>query len=665
MTTTYWHQSKDENNVLWLALDCPNASTNTLDEAVLKEFSDILKKVNADKSIKGLIIHSKKQNGFIAGANIETFTTLTTSDKVKPFLKFGQDVFAQLEALTIPTVALIHGFCLGGGLELALACRYRIAVDDEKTRIGLPEVKLGILPGWGGSVRMPRLIGAGNALPLILAGRALRTSAAKKVGLVDAAVPMRQLKRAGSYYCKHQPKPHTPSLFQKALALPGIASLFALLVRSKTQKKVNPAHYPNIFTVIDNWAATRAKGQAAYDREISSIGHLIDTSDLPRHLIHLFFQQERLKHLAKDGDFTVKHVHVVGAGIMGGDIAAWCALKGLKVTLQDRETKYIAPAIARAAKLYKKRLKKTRLIQAALDRLIPDVPGEGAAQADVIIEAIYENLEAKQTLFKSLEAKAKPDAVLATNTSSLPLDDINQTMKNPGRLVGIHFFNPVPKMQLIEVVQGNKTREAVLSNAIQFVRAIDRLPLPVKSSPGFLINRVLMPYLMEAMTLLNEGVPAETIDKAAVEFGMPMGPVALADTVGLDVCLSVGEYLTNAFGGSLPPQLKTLVGAGHLGRKTGQGFYHYDKAGRQQKAIASPDTKSPPNVSKQAIADRLVARLIDESKACLKESVVADADLLDVGMVFGTGFAPFRGGPMQYAKDIGKQHNCLAPGEVV
>jgi 3-hydroxyacyl-CoA dehydrogenase/enoyl-CoA hydratase/3-hydroxybutyryl-CoA epimerase len=373
---------------------------------------------------------------------------------------------------------------------------------------------------------------------------------------------------------------------------------------------------------------------------------LVVPGDTSKNLIRAFLLRERLKGFAKDSDFTAKHVHVIGAGTMGGDIAAWCALRGIRVTLQDKTYAQIAPAIGRAQALYKKRLRKPRLIQAAMDRLIPDPDGHGIAVADVIIEAVFENLPIKQEIMKKVESLAKNSAIIATNTSSIPLDDIAAVMENPERLVGIHFFNPVAKMELIEVVVGGKTHKKTVAEACAFVHQLGKLPLPVKSSPGFLINRVLMPYLMEAVQLLEEGYSPEVVDEAALNFGMMMGPVELADVVGMDVCLAVAENLTKYFGGTVPQKLKDMVAAGKLGRKTNAGFYAYKKGKPVKKHVS--DKIDP------VLAERLILRMINEAAACLREGVVADPDLLDAGMIFATGFAPFRGGPMHYIQDFGK-----------
>lgn len=637
-------QLKVKNNIVWLYFDRANSSTNTINHIVLDEFADILTNVTNRSDVQGLIIASAKTNGFIAGADIEEISQLKTRDEILKFICQGQNVFDQLSALKIPTVALIKGFCVGGGLELALACRYRIAIDDAKTRLGLPEVLLGIQPGWGGSVRLPRLIGAPKAMDLILTGRTIDARAAAKIGLVDATIPERDAERAVLFYVQKQPKPHRPSWLQRITNDTLIRPAIARILRRKTAEKVSPEHYPAPFAVINHWEEQGVDAHHAFDYEAESVTNLALTKTA-RNLIRVFFLRERLKGFGKQEKQRVQHVHVVGAGTMGGDIAAWCALQGMTVTLQDREPKFIAPAIKRAYDLYKKKLKAPRAIQAAMDRLIPDIKGNGITKADVIIEAIYENLEAKQKVFEEAEKIGKPNAILATNTSSIPLDEINQVLQHPERLVGIHFFNPVAYMQLVEVVKGNKTSTETLDKALAFVRQIDKLPLPVKSSPGFLVNRLLMPYLMSAVVLLQEGVPAAVIDKAAVKFGMPMGPIELADTVGLDICLAVAKILSVHFHSTVPPLLEKMVAEGNLGRKTGKGFYKY-KNGKPVKEKVAADHKISAD-----LVDRLIDPMYAEAKKCLQEQVVADDDLIDAGMIFGSGFAPFRGGLMQYEKN--------------
>lgn len=642
----HWELQQDSDNILWLGLNRIDTTVNSINEEVLDELNSLLYEISQNKNAIGLIVYSAKEKGFIAGADVNAFSKFETPAQAVDFLRKGQAVFARLQTLTMPSVAMIDGFCMGGGYELALACTYRVASDEKDTRIGLPEVMLGIHPGWGGSVRLPQLIGGFNALSqIILTGSAVSAARAKSLGMVDDVVPVRQLKRAAIYFIKNKPAKHKPSLIQGITNNAWVRKPLAALMRRNVAKRVRKEHYPAPYAIIDLWEHEGGIGDRAYLKEIDSVEHLVSTGITSKNLIRAFTLRERLKGFAKGSEFKARRVHVIGAGVMGGDIAAWCALRGLKVTLQDKTYAQIAPAIGRAHALYKKKLRKPRLIQAAMDNLIPDPEGYGIARADVIIEAVFENLAVKQEIIKKVEKFAKKDAIIATNTSSIPLDEMSAVMDDPKRLVGIHFFNPVAKMDLVEIVSSAQTSKKVELNSCAFVNQIGKLPLPVKSSPGFLVNRVLMPYLMECVQLLDEGYSAETIDEAALAFGMFMGPVELADTVGLDVGLAVAENLTGHFGGTVPQKLRDMVKEGKLGRKTGQGFYHY----KNGKAI-----KKRPTVAIDAhIADRLILRMVNESAACLREGVVADADLLDAGMIFATGFAPFRGGPMNYAKDFG------------
>ena len=648
----HWEMNTDADNIVWLGMNRKNATVNTINNEVLDELNGLLQEVSQISLAKGLVIHSLKNKGFIAGADVNVFAGFKDQSNsianAIDFLRKGQAVFSRLEMMSIPTVAMINGFCMGGGLELALACDYRIATDDNDTRLGLPEVMLGIHPGWGGTVRLPKLIGGFHALSeVILTGAAIPAAKAKKLGFVDDVVPLRQLKRAVVYYIKNKPAKHKPSTIHLLTQYAWVRRLIAKLLRHEVAKKVRKNHYPAPFAVIDLWEKEGAFDERAYLKEADSVEQLISHGETAANLVRAFLLRERMKGFAKDGDFRAKHVHVIGAGVMGGDIAAWCALRGLHVTLQDKTYEKIAPAFGRAHALFNKKLRKTRLVQAAMDRLIPDPDGHGITRADVIIEAVFENLDVKQAIMKQVEAHAKPDAIIATNTSSIPLDEISGAMKNPERLVGIHFFNPVAKMELVEVVSSTKTSTDIAQRSCAFVNQIGRLPLPVKSSPGFLVNRVLMPYLMECVQLLEEGYSPEAVDYAAKSFGMVMGPVELADTVGMDVCLAVAENLTSHFGGTVPKKLRDMVASGKLGRKSGEGFYRYvnGKPVKQKTSNEKPDKE---------ISNRLILRMVNEAAMCVREGVVADADLLDGGMIFATGFAPFRGGPLHYAKHFGQ-----------
>lgn len=644
MNYQHWKHTKDAENIVWLGLDRKGVSVNTLNSEVLDELNSLLQEISQTKETQGVVIYSLKEKGFIAGADISEFSKFTTQSEYVHFLQKGKAVFQKIEALPLPVIALINGFCLGGGLELALACDYRIATDSEDTSFALPEVMLGFLPGWGGSVRLPRQIGGFNALSrLMLTGLPIKAKAAKKIGLVDDVVPLRQLHRAGKYYLLRKPEKHEPSLIQRLTNTTPGRRILSPILRYQVAKKVKKQHYPAPFAIIDFWDKEGVEAERAYLKETDAVVKLISEGETARNLIRAFSLRERLKSFGKEASFHATHVHVVGAGVMGGDIAAWCALRGLRVTLQDESFAKIAPAMKRASELFQKKLKEPRLVMAARDRLIPDPEGDGISKADVIIEAVFEKLEVKHTVIKGIEEKAKSTALIASNTSSIPLDAMSTVMKNPERLVGIHYFNPVSKMELVEVVASEKTSKEIQKQAMAFVGQIGKLPLPVRSVPGFLVNRILMPYLMEAVFLLQEGWAPEEIDQEAKAFGMLMGPVELADVVGMDVCLMVAENLIAQNGGEVPELLYEMVKEGKLGRKTGEGFYRY----RNGKPIQS---KIPSGKPLDDVAMRLVFCIIKEAEACLKEHVVTDADLVDAGMIFGAGFAPFRGGPMNYAK---------------
>lgn len=640
----HWHLKTDEDNIAWLHIDKADTATNVLSAEVLEELNSLLNEIKSQPT-KGLVIISDKKNGFIAGADITEFTTLADEDAATAMIQRGQAVMDKIESLPFPTISVIHGFCMGGGLELALACRYRIADDGANTKLSLPEIQLGIHPGFGGSVRLPPLIGAPNAMDLMLSGRPVNARTAKRMGIIDHAVPTRHLHRAARQMLLNQPTPHKAKFLQQITNHSLVRPLLAPMLRKQVSKKAREEHYPAPYALIDLWLKYGSSRRKMMENEARSVAHLV-RGHTAQNLIRVYFLQNQLKSIGKAKDFKPSHVHVVGGGVMGGDIAAWCALQGMQVTIQDRSHETLARVIQRAAKLYQRKLKKPLLVRAALDRLTPDKDGLGVPQADVVIEAIFEDIDAKQSLYKEIEPQLKEGAILCTNTSSIPLETLSEALKNPERLVGLHFFNPVAQMQLIEIVKGNNTSAEIVEQAATFARQIKRLPLPVISSPGFLVNRILMPYLLEAVTIESEGVAASTIDEAALSFGMPMGPIQLADTVGLDICQSVAEILAKQLGaGEVPERLIEMVSAGNLGQKSGRGFYKYEKG----KPVKKSSTAKP----SADIVDRLVLRYLNEAVACQRENVVDNANLLDAGMVFGTGFAPFNGGPMHYIKQQG------------
>ncbi len=645
----YQHLSltTDSNNIIWLGLDVANQSANILNPEVINELLSAFDEVK-QQAPRGLIIHSNKRSGFIAGADIKGFVGVSDRKTALGFIQLGQHLCNSVEELPLPTLAMIDGFCLGGGLELSLACDYIIASDRPASKLGLPEVKLGIHPGFGGSVRSIQRIGVIKAMPLMLTGRTLLAPQAAKLGLIDLCLPLRQLKNSAIQIIKQgyqarQPAKQSTSFKQSLLESTPVRKLIAKKMRSTVAQYAKAKHYPAPYALIDLWEKHGGQNKAMLNAEAESVADLIQTKTA-QNLIRVFFLQNRLKALGNKKYFQPKHVHIIGGGVMGGDIAAWCAMQGLQVTIQDMNTEALAKVIQRANNHFKHRYKKDhQRIMQAQDNLLADLDGNGIAKADVIIEAIFENLEAKQNLFKEIETKARSHTILATNTSSIILQEIAQAMQQPQRLVGLHFFNPVAKMPLLEIIYTPEiTDKDVLTQAQSFASHINKLPLPVVSSPGFLVNRILMPYLLEAVTLHQEHIPAEIIDQAATDFGMPMGPLELADTVGLDICLHVGKILAKTVGVSLPDTLAKEVQKGLLGKKSGKGFYLWKKA----KPIKN--NKIDWQGDKQKIQDRLISKLLDEAQKCLEEGLVEDADLLDAGTIFGTGFAPFRGGPLHY-----------------
>jgi 3-hydroxyacyl-CoA dehydrogenase/enoyl-CoA hydratase/3-hydroxybutyryl-CoA epimerase len=639
----HWRMRSDEDGVAWLLFDKQGASANTLDDETLTELDAALDKLERDRP-RGLVIRSSKPSGFVAGADIAQFRRITDVAQIEALLTRGHAVLDRLDRLPLPTVAVIHGYCLGGGLELALACDKRIAIDDAS--FGFPEILLGLHPGLGGTLRLPRLISPIQAMTMMLTGRTERGRRAKSLGLVDALTQERHVRAAVKDAIGGNLKPHRQGLLERLLDVGPARGLLASRMRSEAAKKAPKRDYPAPYALIDLWVAHGGDRDVMQKEEIKSFSRLL-VSETSRNLVRVFFLREKLKGLAK-GRWEGRRVHVIGAGAMGGDIAAWCAWHGFTVSLADMKPEPLAGAIKRAAELYGKIGRDNRRkVRDALDRLIPDLQGEGAASADLIIEAVPENLGLKQKVFAGIEPKMKPGAILATNTSSIPLEQLRDGLKRPERLVGIHFFNPVSRMQLVEVVSHDQAAADVLAGASAFLGRIDRLPAPVRSSPGFLVNRALTPYMLEAMVMLDEGTKKENIDRAAEDFGMPMGPIELADQVGLDICLHVAEMLKSS-NPDLPdpPQwLRDKVAKGELGKKTGKGLYDWkgDHATKADEAAApTPE-----------MIDRLILPMLNVCMACLREGVVTDEEIVDGAMIFATGFAPFRGGPMNYARTRG------------
>jgi 3-hydroxyacyl-CoA dehydrogenase/enoyl-CoA hydratase/3-hydroxybutyryl-CoA epimerase len=650
--------TEDEHRFIHLYFDYADGSMNVLSSAVILELKDILEDIKNRKS-RGLAFHSGKSNGFIAGANVKEFTKLRDFDDALRVIQIGQRVMTMLDDLPFPTVAVINGICLGGGLELALACDYRIALDSQKTRLGLPEVKLGIHPGFGGMVRSVRVLGPVKAMGLMLTGRTLAAQQARKMGLVDYVVPQRLLDKSVVEVLKEKPKQSRPSRIERFMNHKRVRNIVANRMRKEVAKSARQEHYPAPYEMINVWNQHSGDEKGFMLAEAKSAAKLAMTPTA-RSLLRVFMLQDLMKSSGDKSTIDPKHVHVIGAGAMGGDIAAWCALRGFTVTLQDISEEMIGDAIKRAHKLYSKRFRgKDHLINEVLDRLVPDKNGDGVPFADVVIEAVVENIEIKRGIYGTLEPLMKQDAILATNTSSIKLEVLSEKMNHPERLVGLHFFNPVAKMPLVEVVytknengafHSRDTDPEVVERAAGFCRHIDKLPVRVKSSPGFLVNRVLMPTLIEAINMLDEGISREDIDNAFLNFGMPMGPLHLADTVGLDVCYFVMNIICEDLGLEVPKRLEKMIKKKKLGIKSGSGFYKYSKG--KKKSGVSDHLTSKRNI--EEVKDRLVRKLISECQKCLDEGIVESADHVDAGIIFGAGFAPFRGGPLHFASQDGR-----------
>ncbi|MFC7301643.1 3-hydroxyacyl-CoA dehydrogenase NAD-binding domain-containing protein [Cognatiluteimonas weifangensis] len=643
----HWQAAARGDGIVVVTIDRGGQSVNALSQDMLIELDTLLERLAIDPP-KGVVFRSAKPSGFVAGADVREFQDFDARGTVKDALFRGQQTLQKLAELPCPTVAAIHGYCMGGGTELALACRYRVASADASTRIGLPEVKLGIYPGWGGSVRLPRLVGAPAAMDLMLSGRALPAKAARAIGLVDRVVDTADLVEAAATLVA---KGATRAFKQRFLAWATnwwpVRQVLAPMLVKQVARKAPKAHYPAPYALIETWRRAGGGIQSLLGAERKAVARLAGTATA-RNLIRVFFLQERLKAQGA-GDSGIARVHVVGAGVMGGDIAAWAAYKGFEVTLSDREQRFIDGALTRAQALFAKKVKDETKRPAVAARLKGDLAGDGAADADLVIEAIIERAEAKRELYAAVEPRMQPGALLTSNTSSIPLTDLRGQLQRPAQFAGLHYFNPVALMPLVEIVRHDAMAADTQQRLAAFCRALGKLPVPVAGTPGFLVNRVLFPYMLEAATAFAEGIPGAAIDKAAKRFGMPMGPIELIDTVGLDVAAGVAQELAPFLGLQVPAALAAPPAAGKRGKKDGQGLYKWVD-GKPVKPDLPKGYQAPGDLE-----DRLLLPLLNEAVAALHDGVVADADLLDAGVIFGTGFAPFRGGPIQYVRDTGAE----------
>ena len=645
-----WRFSIDGEGIAWAIFDREGESANSLGRRPILELAAIVERVEAEaraKNVKGLVLLSGKEKGFIVGADIREFENFETEAQVIESLGPVNAMLDRIERLAVPVVAAVHGVCVGGGLELILACHYRIGTRDDSTRVGFPEVKLGIFPGFNGTARSIKQVGPVAAMQNMLTGSMIRASAAKALGFFDQLVASPGELRWAARKAVLQNRKSQPAGLVKALLTKQPArSFLARKMRGEAAKKAREDHYPAPYRLIDLFEKHGGNLDAMKAAETKAFAPLM-VSDASRNLRRVFRLTELLKAQAPKGlGWKPQRVHVIGAGTMGADIAGVCVASGMEVTLQDISAEQLEKGVKAQGKLFGRKFKTKALKDAARARFIADPEGKGIARADVIIEAIVERLDVKQKLFADLETKIKPGAIMATNTSSLKLEDIAAPLKDPGRLIGLHFFSPVPMMPLVEVVQGKSTREDEVKKGAAFVTAINKFPLITKDVPGFLVNKVLTPYMFKAFERLEKGEDKEKIDEAVRAFGMPMGPIELADSVGLDVCAHVAKILGG--GSTEGSRLERLVASGRLGKKTGEGFYVW-KDGKPVKG-----NQEFTKLDLEKLGRELVEPIITEAQKALDEGVVANADLVDAGMIFGTGFAPFRGGPLHYKASLTK-----------
>ncbi len=629
----------EADGIHWLVLDCEGSSVNTVSEQVLTGLDAALDQIGTPRA---LVIRSAKPAGFAAGADIDSFNDMRDQGAAA-LLQQGHAVLDRLEALDCPTIAIVHGAALGAGFEIALACDHRIAIDGAK--FGFPEVNLGLHPGLGGSFRLTGLIDPTEAMTLMLTGKSAHTAKAERLGIVDAVTEERHVAAAVAAIAEGENDRPEPGLKSRAFRIEAARSYAAGRMRSETEKKAPRAHYPAPYALIDIWEKYGDDRDRMQKAEIESFADLLD-SETSRNLRRGFFLRQRLKAETRGAD-GISHVHVIGAGAMGAEIAAWAAIQGKQVTLGDVKLAPLGQAVKAAAQTCRDKHLSSGETRDALDRLMPDPRGYGLARADLLIEAAPEDADLKSGIYREVGEKLKDGAILASNTSSLRLETLKDGVADPTRFAGLHFFNPVSRMQLVEVVRLEATDDAVLRRLAAFCGAIDRLPVRVADAPGFLVNRALTPYLMEAMVLMDEGIDKEVIDRAALDFGMPMGPVALADQVGLDIGLHVATSLSETLDKPMPPisqRLRDKVEAGETGKKAGKGFYDWSDGTPHPQAEDAPP---------EDLTDRLILPMLDACVACLRKGVARSADEVDGAMIFATGFAPFRGGPMHYARTRG------------
>ena len=628
--------STNHENICWAEIDVNGKSVNVLTQEVMSDLAKILDWLEKNTTITGFSLTSGKPGGFIYGADIAEFELYKTKQDVRSHMEFVHGLFNRIENLHVPTAIGIDGIAVGGGLEIALAFDFIIATSSKKTKLGFPEVNLGILPGYGGSGRAYGRIGTASVAEMMISGKPLVAEAANNIGLIDQVVDgADDLKPAIKSWLKaqNQKKPEReqrePEADESALKA----------CREKFLKRARIEHTPAPFAILEH---VRRHGHSSVAMSAGEMDIFPDLmiGSASKNLRRVYYLTDKVRKTAR-GDSKIKKLHVVGAGTMGGDIAAVAAMSGLNVSLTDVDVSAIEGAIQRSEELFARRLKGAEKIKEATQRLRSDPEGDDAANADLVIEAVAEKLSVKQTVFADLEKVIKPDAILATNTSAIPLEDIATALDDPSRLIGLHFFNPVPVLPLVEVIWSLHSNQDLVTRGMQFAGQIGKMPIRCKSSPGFLVNRALLPYMFGAIEAVVSGENPEKIDQAMVDFGMPMGPIELSDQVGLDVCLDVGTVL--GIGPGAEKLLKSKCDDKKLGRKTGSGFYDWS----ENRAVRSRQPLEPKH--SDDIARHMLAPMVEECIKAVQEGVVDSSDDADAGMIFGTGFPGFRGGPINWA----------------
>lgn len=660
-----------ENGIGILELDCAGTEVNTLGEVNLNELSSELDQIAGRTDLKALLITSAKKRIFIAGADIKQIDQIKARDQAIHAAEQGKAVFQKIENLKIPAISVISGVCLGGGLELSLACRYRIASFSPDIKIGLPEVNLGILPGFGGSIRLPRLLGLMKALPLILAGRMVSSEEALKLGIVDKLFPESSLRQdalrfaadviGGSFKRRPAKRSFIQGFFENT---PFGRDFVFQRARTDVLQKTK-GFYPAPLKIIRLIRKTYGKRGAKPYRLESEYFADLGVTDLSKKLIQLFFLSEKYKKLAWTS-FSgpvedVSKCGIIGAGVMGGGIAQLVSSRGIPVRVKDISDKALGGALKEAAHLYKDAVKRRRMKKSEADHkmglISVGLGTEGLSRCGIIIEAVVEDLGIKKKVFQELDALMPPQTVLASNTSSLSVTQMAEGCKHPERIVGLHFFNPVHRMPLVEVIRAEKTSDEAMERIIRFARKLGKTVIVTADRPGFLVNRLLLPYMNEAAHLLEEGMPPTVIDRIAESFGMPMGPIELTDVVGIDVAYKVAHILEDAFGERMKVAsiLHEVKSQGLLGKKSGKGFYLHQGKSRK----INPGVKLPGKSSGVLNADalkRMIYVMINEAARCLEEHVIDSPATVDLGMIFGTGFPPFRGGLLRYADSLGLEN---------